>query len=92
MVARQRGVGLGLAVAGVLGQLVVTAVAVAQPFDGEQDAQPQSATLAIVGGLLIDGHEGPPLPRPPHTPGSITRTAVRWSAHPLALAHSDRRH
>ena len=62
MVARQRGVGLGLVVAGVLGQLVVTAVAVAQPFDGEQDAQPQSATLAIVGGLLIDGHEGPPLP------------------------------
>ena len=62
MVARQRGVGLGLAVAGVLGQLAVTAVAVAQPFDGEQDAQPQSATLAIVGGLLIDGHEGPPLP------------------------------
>ena len=47
MVARQRGVGLGLVVAGVLGQLVVTAVAVAQPFDGEQDAQPQSATLAL---------------------------------------------
>ena len=34
----------------------------AQPFDGERDPQPESATLAIVGGLLIDGHEGPPLP------------------------------
>ena len=36
--------------------------AAAQPFDGERDPQPESATLAIVGGLLIDGHEGPPLP------------------------------
>ena len=34
----------------------------AQPFDGQRDTQPESATLAIVGGLLIDGHEGPPLP------------------------------
>ena len=60
--ARQRNAGLGLAVASVLGQLVITAAAVAQPFDGEKDGQPQTATLAIVGGLLIDGHEGPPLP------------------------------
>ena len=37
MVARQRGVGLGFAVAGVLGQLVVTAVAVAQPSDGTEE-------------------------------------------------------
>lgn len=29
---------------------------------GEQDAQPAKATLAIVGGMLIDGHEGPPVP------------------------------
>ena len=36
--------------------------AAAQPFDGERDPQPERATLAIVGGLLIDGHEGPPLP------------------------------
>ncbi|MGE4085393.1 MAG: amidohydrolase family protein [Vicinamibacterales bacterium] len=27
---------------------------------GERDAQPNRATLAIVGGMLIDGHEGPP--------------------------------
>ena len=36
--------------------------AAAQVFDGERDPQPERATLAIVGGLLIDGHEGPPLP------------------------------
>ena len=30
----------------------------AQPFS---DAQPSKATLAIVGGYLIDGHEGPPV-------------------------------
>ncbi|MBI3492409.1 MAG: amidohydrolase family protein [Acidobacteria bacterium] len=29
---------------------------------GEQDPQPQKATLAIVGGMLIDGHEGRPVP------------------------------
>jgi imidazolonepropionase-like amidohydrolase len=29
---------------------------------GERDAQPAKATLAIVGGMLIDGHEGPPVP------------------------------
>ena len=34
----------------------------AQTFDGEPDPQPATADLAIVGGLLIDGHEGPPLP------------------------------
>jgi imidazolonepropionase-like amidohydrolase len=28
---------------------------------GDQDAQPAKATLAIVGGMLIDGHEGPPV-------------------------------
>ena len=42
--------------------LAGTAPILAQPFDGQRDAQPESATLAIVGGLLIDGHEGPPLP------------------------------
>jgi len=34
----------------------------AQRFDGEPDPQPAEADLAIVGGLLIDGHEGPPVP------------------------------
>jgi imidazolonepropionase-like amidohydrolase len=28
---------------------------------GERDAQPAKVTLAIVGGMLIDGHEGPPI-------------------------------
>jgi hypothetical protein len=50
----------------LLATLVVTLAcagsAAAQPFDGERDPQPERATLAIVGGLLIDGHEGPPLP------------------------------
>jgi imidazolonepropionase-like amidohydrolase len=31
-------------------------------LDGQRDPQPARATLAIVGGLLIDGHEGPPRP------------------------------
>ena len=38
------------------------ALPAAQDFDGEPDPQPAAADLAIVGGLLIDGHEGPPLP------------------------------
>jgi imidazolonepropionase-like amidohydrolase len=29
---------------------------------GERNPQPAKATLAIVGGMLIDGHEGPPVP------------------------------
>ncbi|OFW17701.1 MAG: hypothetical protein A3H97_15845 [Acidobacteria bacterium RIFCSPLOWO2_02_FULL_65_29] len=29
---------------------------------GERDAQPTKATLAIVGGMLVDGHENPPVP------------------------------
>ena len=29
---------------------------------GENDPQPAKATLAIVGGMLIDGHEGKPVP------------------------------
>ena len=29
---------------------------------GDKDPQPAKATLAIVGGMLIDGHEGPPVP------------------------------
>ncbi|MXW35871.1 MAG: amidohydrolase family protein, partial [Chloroflexi bacterium] len=41
--------------------LAGTQPVLAQPFDGQRDTQPESATLAIVGGLLIDGHEGPPL-------------------------------
>jgi hypothetical protein len=28
---------------------------------GERDPQPSKATLAIVGGMLIDGHENPPV-------------------------------
>ena len=40
----------------------VLGVAVAaQTFDGEPDPQPATADLAIAGGLVIDGHEGPPL-------------------------------
>src|SRR5687767_2807491 len=35
----------------------------ARRLDGERDAQPARATLAIAGGLLIDGHEGPPQPQ-----------------------------
>ena len=44
--------------------LAATAVALpgAQTFDGQADPQPADVDLAIVGGLLIDGHEGPPLP------------------------------
>lgn len=30
-------------------------------LDGERDVQPARATLAIVGGMLIDGHEGAPI-------------------------------
>ena len=41
---------------------VAAIVPTAQTFDGEPDPQPARADLAIVGGLLIDGHEGPPLP------------------------------
>src|SRR5688572_797060 len=37
---------------------LLPAAAAAQPFS---DAQPPKATLAIVGGYLIDGHEGPPI-------------------------------
>ena len=51
-----------LATGVVLAQVAGAAPAAAQPFDGESDPQPQRATLAIVGGMLIDGHEGPPLP------------------------------
>jgi adenine deaminase len=39
------------------------AAAQAHRLDGERDSQPARATLAIVGGLLIDGHEGPPQPQ-----------------------------
>ena len=44
--------------------LIAAAVALpgAQRFDGEADPQPAEVDLAVVGGLLIDGHEGPPLP------------------------------
>ena len=44
--------------------LAAAAVALtgAQTFDGQLDPQPAEVDLAIVGGLLIDGHEGPPLP------------------------------
>ena len=48
--------------AAVVLSLAGTQPVLAQSFDGQRDAQPERATLAIVGGLLIDGHEGPPLP------------------------------
>ncbi len=51
---------------GLLFAAALAATAVARPgaqtFDGAPDPQPAAADLAIVGGLLIDGHEGPPLP------------------------------
>jgi imidazolonepropionase-like amidohydrolase len=43
--------------------LLGVTTAQAQRLDGERDPQPAKATLAIVGGLLIDGHEGPPQPQ-----------------------------
>ena len=48
--------------AAVVVSLAAATPVLAQPFDGQRDAQPESATLAIVGGLLIDGHAGAPLP------------------------------
>ena len=47
---------------GILTLCASATVVIAQPYDGERDPQPERATLAIVGGLLIDGHEGPPQP------------------------------
>jgi imidazolonepropionase-like amidohydrolase len=41
--------------------LLVPAGAAGQTRVGARDAQPPKATLAITGGMLIDGHEGPPL-------------------------------
>ena len=52
---------LRFSLAAVLAAAAV-ALPAAQTFDGERDSQPSSADLAIVGGLLIDGHDGPPLP------------------------------
>lgn len=43
--------------------LPLVAAAQTPRLDGERDSQPTRATLAIVGGLLIDGHEGPPQPQ-----------------------------
>lgn len=40
---------------------ITSAAAQSPRLDGERDAQPARATLAIVSGMLIDGHEGPPL-------------------------------
>src|SRR5437868_5131989 len=48
-----------LTAAGVL--VVSGGMAAAQNRVGARDVQPAKATLAIVGGMLIDGHEGPPL-------------------------------
>ena len=62
MVSTCRGWRTTLVAGVVLTPFTCAAIAAAQPFDGEQDPQPQRATLAIVGGMLIDGHEGPPLP------------------------------
>ena len=46
----------------LVGTLAAPCLAGAQraQLDGERDPQPAKATLAIVGGMLIDGHEGPP--------------------------------
>lgn len=44
-----------------LALLVPTATALGQNRVGARDVQPSSATLAVVGGMLIDGHEGTPL-------------------------------
>ena len=45
-----------------LGIMASSGAADAQtPLVGARDVQPSKATLAIVGGMLIDGHEGPPL-------------------------------
>jgi len=38
------------------------ASAQSQRIDGDRDPQPARATLAVVGGMLLDGHEGPPVP------------------------------
>ena len=62
MVSTRRAWRATLVVGVVLTTFTYAALAAAQTFDGEQDPQPQRATLAIVGGLLIDGHEGPPVP------------------------------
>lgn len=53
-----RGIAL---IAGALLAAVVPASAQTGRLDGEQDQQPTKATLAIVNGRIIDGHEGPPL-------------------------------
>lgn len=45
-------------ISALLLMVLLPAAAIAQPFS---DAQPSKATLAIVGGYLIDGHEGPPI-------------------------------
>jgi imidazolonepropionase-like amidohydrolase len=50
-----------LPVLGTFVLLLLPAAAPAQPRVGARDVQPPKATLAIVGGMLIDGHEGPPL-------------------------------
>ncbi|MGH9347403.1 MAG: hypothetical protein ACRD26_09075, partial [Vicinamibacterales bacterium] len=50
-------------VVSVVSVLPARAGAQGSRLDGERDRQPARATLAIVGGLLIDGHEGPPEPQ-----------------------------
>lgn len=60
LVTRLSGIVCVLAISCVLPAL---AAAQQRRLDGERDGQPARATLAIVGGLLIDGHEGPPQPQ-----------------------------
>jgi imidazolonepropionase-like amidohydrolase len=52
---------IALSAVAIVGMLVSPAQA--QRYGGgERDPQPAKATLAIVGGMLIDGHENPPVP------------------------------
>jgi hypothetical protein len=55
---------VAIALATAVCALCEPAPAHAQPRygGGERDAQPTKATLAIVGGMLVDGHENPPVP------------------------------
>ncbi len=48
-------------VAGVVSMLALSTMAIAQTSRGASPAAPSKATLAIVGGYLIDGHGGPPV-------------------------------
>jgi imidazolonepropionase-like amidohydrolase len=61
-VVRQARFGRGSITCFVLLVFPLTTHAQPSRLEGARDPQPPRATLAIVGGLLIDGHEGPPTP------------------------------